>query len=94
VESHEEEWRHRFYLSLGQNEILSLDYFAQYGSKRLAIDARSALIVYAFSRWPQGKTDLLEEANIADIVAREGIFNGQPGLQMYLQRELPEYLNP
>jgi hypothetical protein len=89
LESHEEEWRHRFYVSLGRNNsIFPVGYYSQYVEpvdRRSPVEPRSALIVHDFANWPEGKMDPLEEADIPSILSSHKVFMGQPGLEMYIQ---------
>lgn len=88
LESHEEEWRHRFYVSLGRNSsIFPSGYYSQSAvpeGRRSPIEPRSALIVHDFANWPEGKEDPLNEADIEGILGSFKVFMGQPGLEMYI----------
>ena len=53
-ESHEDHWRHQFYLRLAPLAIGRVAYYSE-GSD--SIDPTSAIVVHAFASWPENKLD-------------------------------------
>ncbi|MCX2706051.1 MULTISPECIES: hypothetical protein [Pseudomonas] len=77
-ESHEEHWRHQFYLKLNEITRQSQDYYAT-GS----IQKSSAVIVHAFSDWPEGKVDTIP-GNHHEAIETHGVRPWWLGLRHYL----------
>ncbi|WJD60580.1 hypothetical protein [Pseudomonas kurunegalensis] len=66
-EGHEEHWRHQFYLKLNEINRLPQGYYAT-GE----IQKSSAVIVHAFSDWPEGKVDEIP-VDFSDAVDEHGV---------------------
>ena len=58
-EEQEEYWRHRFYLLIKDSNLYPLSYFEKSGDK-LGIQPKSALIIFVFAGWKEGKLDPLD----------------------------------
>lgn len=58
-ESHEEHWRHQFYLKLTPLADGYADYFQHSTDSGNNIQLTSAVVVHAFASWPKGKLDPL-----------------------------------
>jgi hypothetical protein len=86
-EEHEEYWRHRFYLCLRLPSIQPRSYFEGGpggGMDGAQIDAKSAVVVYSFARWPQGRSDPLDSVDIRALYREYDPLRGQPGLRDYV----------
>ncbi|QXI45149.1 hypothetical protein HU734_010430 [Pseudomonas wayambapalatensis] len=59
-ESHEEHWRHQFYLKLKNLSGGDINYYSKNGSIE-CINPVSAVIIHAFADWPEGKKDPLRK---------------------------------
>jgi hypothetical protein len=59
-QSHEEHWRHQFYLRLESLAGGSLEYYSKGGSVE-CINQVSAVIVHSFADWERGKEDPLKK---------------------------------
>lgn len=87
-EEQEEYWRHRIYLVLESPDLVQPTYYMH----RLAPDAkqpiepRSAVVVHAFAKWPEGRTDPIDAVDINTLVAQTKLFNGKPGLRSYIEQ--------
>lgn len=81
---HEEFWRHRFYLALDHNDLLSAAYFA---SPTENIELSSALVVVSFSNWPEDLKDPTDE------VDRAALIRDKRALQSRSGRGLREYID-
>jgi hypothetical protein len=72
-ESHEEHWRHQFYLLVKPLATGHPDYFSS-GSTDETIQSVSAVIVHSFADWPDGKQDPLSAYGSIDAAtSRFGI---------------------
>ncbi|WP_147459050.1 hypothetical protein [Pseudomonas sp. AOB-7] len=85
-EEHEEYWRHRFYLCLDIPNIQQPSYYAERHEpqRQLGIEPRSAIIIYHFASWPDGRPDPIGSANIEEMLQDGRLLNGNPGLRHYL----------
>ncbi|WP_236169782.1 hypothetical protein [Pseudomonas atacamensis] len=59
-ESHEEHWRHQFFLRLEPLGQMTQEYYSN-GLNGVELHKASAIIVHAFSEWPEGKADTLDK---------------------------------
>jgi hypothetical protein len=86
-EEHEEFWRHQFYLCLDIPSIHSPSYYAEQPppNRRPGIEPRSALIVYAFARWPEGKPDPIDAVDIKALMREYQPLKGNIGLREYIK---------
>jgi hypothetical protein len=85
-ESHEEHWRHQFYLKLIPLADGHPDYFQHSTDSENNIQPTSAVVVHAFASWPEGKTDPLRiYRSETDAIEKLGIefywFNLQRALE-------------
>lgn len=84
----EEFWRHQFYLALNHPALSFAGYYMgpdRYGPlSGNGIEPRSAAVVVAFSSWPDGQVDRIDEVDAAELVAGQG---GSPkfGVRAYLE---------
>lgn len=69
-ESHEEHWRHQFYVKLQPLSEGPMDYYRR-SSKGAPIQNVSAVIVHSFADWPEGKEDTLAAYKNADQAIEE-----------------------
>lgn len=85
-EEHEEFWRHQFYLCLDIPNILSPAYYAEQPSpsRRLGIEPRSALIIYAFARWPESRPDSIGAVDVKKLMREYEPLKGNIGLRQYI----------
>lgn len=91
-EEQEEYWRHKFYVCLNTPSPLLPGYYQQepQSGRQLGVEPKSAIIVHDFAKWPDGKTDPLDLANVEEILKRGKVFYGNVGLRLYLE-SLPAY---
>lgn len=87
-ESHEEHWRHQFYLLLHpisrSNE--GFKYFDRVSEQELGVSPTSAIVVMAFASWPNGKVDNLKKYKKAqDAVDALGVDNTWSNLRLHLR---------
>jgi len=86
-EEQEEYWRHRIYLCLQSPNILQQTYFQggnpQRGQQPIA--KISALVVYAFSKCPDGLADPLDSVNQHELIETGRALEGNPGLRVYVE---------
>lgn len=85
-EEHEEYWRHQFYLCLDVTSIRPSSYYEEKREpkRQLGIEPRSAIIIYHFASWPEGKIDPIESASVEQMLHDGSVLNGNPGLRYYL----------
>lgn len=91
IEEHEEFWRHQFYLLLNKSELgFPLTYFvkskqsAEWDFENLA--PVSLAVVYAFSDWPEGKVDILENVDTPKELAKGTLLVKHRGLSSYIEK--------
>lgn len=91
-EEQEEYWRHRFYVCLDAPTLLLKDYYKEQTQphNRPGIEPKSAIIVHDFAKWPDGKQDPIDLANVDAILKLGKVLQGNIGLQLYLE-SLPSY---
>lgn len=91
-EEHEEYWRHRFHVCLNGSKPIMLGYYQEnlLSEGQLGIEPKSAIIVHDFAKWPDGKNDPVDLADIESILNRENFLKGNSGLRYYLE-SLPDY---
>ncbi len=91
-EEQEEYWRHRFHICLDAPNPLLQDYYQErvQPNKRLGIEPKSAIIVHDFAKWPNGKQDPIDLANVNSILKLGKVLQGNIGLRLYLE-SLPSY---
>lgn len=75
----EEFWRYRFYIAVEPLEN-KFGYYDSPGAKtqdaaKAIIDPKSALVILAFSDWPEGRVDPLREVRAEDL-----LLDGHPNL--------------
>ncbi len=76
-DEHEEFWRHQFYVLLEGAD--SADFFKPVDLDEMNqenIDPTSAAVVYAFSKWPDGRVDPLDAVSFEKIVKENDLFSG------------------
>ena len=89
---HEEYWRHRFYLALDHNSLLSAGYYANASAEAQPwpenLEVRSALVVVGFSNWPKGVKDPTDEVDRAALLKETEVLKGRAGrgLGAYIAR--------
>jgi len=85
---HEEFWRHQFYLGLNMHNIHHSSYYdeAPPPERKSGIEPRSALIIYAFASWPNGKSDLIDLVDIKALIKECDPLKGNIGLRTYLEK--------
>jgi hypothetical protein len=90
---HEEFWRHQFYLCLGMYNIHLSSYYDESPppEEKSGIEPRSALIIYAFASWPNGKLDVIDSVDINALIKECDPLKGNIGLRKYLEK-FPELL--
>lgn len=86
-EEQEEYWRHRIYLCLQSPNVLQPTYFRGDNppNGRQPIDKASALVVYAFSKWPDGRIDPLDSVDQRELIETGRALEGNPGLRVYVE---------
>lgn len=91
-EEQEEYWRHKFYVCLNSPNPLLPDYYQErlQPNRQLGIEPKSAIIVHDFAKWPDGKKDPIELANVDAILKFGKVLQGNLGLRRYLE-SLPAY---
>lgn len=91
-EEQEEYWRHKFYVCLDTPNTLMQDYYQErtLPSGQLGIEPRSAIIVHDFAKWPDGKQDPIDLANVDSVLKLGKVLQGNIGLRLYLE-SLPSY---
>lgn len=87
-EDHEEYWRHQFHLGLGMHSIHSSSYYeeGQLSEQRMPIEPRSALIIYSFASWPEGKLDPIDSVDIQALIKEFDPMKGNTGLREYIKK--------
>lgn len=87
-DEHEEFWRHQFYRCLDIPNIHSPAYYAEQSSpnRRSGIEPRSALIIYAFASWPEGRPDLVDSVDIPRLMREYQPLRANIGLREYINR--------
>jgi hypothetical protein len=87
---HEEYWRHRFYLVLNHNSLLSSGYYENSETQPWPenIEVSSALVVISFSNWPKEHKDPTDEVDRAAILNDTEALKGRAGrgLRAYAAR--------
>lgn len=83
----EEYWRHRLYLCLKSQELHQPSYYMELRgpNPKASIDMRSALIVHAFAKWPEGRADPIDNADITELIDKGRALEGNPGLRLYCE---------
>lgn len=91
-EEQEEYWRHKFHVCLNTSRPLLLDYYNERlrPERQLGIEPSSAIIIHDFAKWPDGKEDPIDSADIDSILKRGKVLQGNIGLRSYLET-LPRY---
>lgn len=79
---HVEYWRHRFYLTLDNNQLLTSRYWERDPEDRssMEIEIRSALVVVCFSNWPEDIADVIDGVDLQAILAKKGALGGRAGM--------------
>ncbi len=87
-EEHEEYWRHQFYLCLDMHNIHQPSYYDEGPppKRKLGIEPRSALIIYSFASWPNGKFDPIDSVDIQALLKECDPLKGNVGLSTYLEK--------
>jgi hypothetical protein len=87
-EEQEEYWRHRFYLCLRSNELQQPSYYMESlgPNPKDPIDKRSALVVHAFAKWPDGRPDPIDKVDTTELIEKGRALEGNPGLRSYLEQ--------
>lgn len=87
-EEHEEYWRHQFYLCLDMHNIHQSSYYDEGPppERKPGIEPRSALIIYSFASWPNGKSDPIDSVDIPALLKESDPLKGNIGLSMYLDK--------
>ena len=87
---HEEHWRHRFYLALDHNSLVSTGYYANSETQSWPenIEVSSALVVVSFSNWPKEVKDPTDEVDRAALLNDTEALKGRAGrgLRAYIAR--------
>lgn len=85
-EEHEEFWRHHFYLCLDIPNIQLSSYYSEQPApnRRPGIEPRSALIIYAFTRWPENKLDPIDAGDVKRLMREYEPLRGNIGLRDYI----------
>ena len=87
---HEEFWRHRFYLALDHNSLVSTGYYATSETQSWPenIEVSSALVIISFSNWPMGFKDPTDEVDRAKLLKDTEALKGRAGrgLRAYIER--------
>lgn len=93
-EEQEEYWRHKFYVCLDAPTPLLLNYYQERTQphRQSGIEPMSAIIVHDFAKWPDGKQDPIDLANVDSILTLGKVLQGNIGLRLYLE-SLPSYRN-
>lgn len=91
-EEQEEYWRHKFYVCLDAPNPLLPDYYQERTQphRQQGIEPRSAIIVHDFAKWPDGKHDPIDLANVDSILNLGKVLQGNIGLRLYLE-SLPSF---
>jgi len=84
LDEQEEYWRHRFYLLLQPTARVAPSYFSG-ANGQSGIHLDSAVVIYRFVRWPEGRTDPIDGV-VGDVSAEEAAFKGFPGLRDFLSQ--------
>jgi hypothetical protein len=86
---HEEYWRHKFYLALNHQALLSTRYFTadERNPWPENIEVSSAMVIVKFSSWPEDKKDPTDEVNRAAMAEDGAVFKGFAGrgLRAYIE---------
>jgi hypothetical protein len=91
LQEHEEYWRHKFYLTLDSNDMLSVSYFAKskaemaFDSDFANLDLSSLAVIYYFSEWKHDYIDPLDSVETAKLFAYGTILSRHHGLQSYVK---------
>lgn len=87
-DEHEEFWRHQFYLCLDMHNIHRAGYYDEGPppDRKLGIDPRSALIIYYFASWPNGKIDPINSVDLKALLAEANPLQGNNGLREYIEK--------
>ncbi|WP_063912497.1 hypothetical protein [Pseudomonas sp. p21] len=87
-ESHEEHWRHQFYLLLSPvaKRLGGIEYYRRISDQELGIDPVSAIIVKAFATWPDDKNDPLDKyRSPQDAANKLGVSNIWTSFRFHLK---------
>ena len=86
---HEEYWRHKFYLALNHQALLSARYFTvdERSPWPENIEVSSALVIVKFSSWPESRKDPTDEVDRVALTEDGSVFKGQAGrgLRAYVE---------
>lgn len=85
-EEHEEFWRHQFYVCLDIPNIHSSSFYAEQPSpnQRAGIEPRSAIIIYSFASWPEGRPDPIDDVDVQRLLRECRPLQGNIGLREYI----------
>ena len=90
VDEIEEYWRHKFYLALDSNTLLSTNYFTNKDNTSWPenIEISSAMVIIEFSNWKKGTADPTDAVDREKMKADGTCFKGLAGrgLRHYIQR--------
>lgn len=91
LQEHEEYWRHKFYLALGSDEMLTPAYFAKprkemYCDSDFAnLDLTSLAVIYNFTEWKSDHEDPLNSVDAAKMLSYGTILSRHHGLMTYVK---------
>lgn len=91
-EEQEEYWRHKFYTCLDSPDLFQPMYYMEKPTSppTSGVEPRSALVVHAFTKWPDGRPDPIDLVDVDALVQNEKALEGNYGLRAYLEN-LPKY---
>lgn len=81
----EEFWRHKFYLCLQSPDLQQPSYYSKKPPLDAGIEPTSALVIHAFAKWPDNRSDPLDSVNIGDLMSIKNALQGNYGLQIHLK---------
>lgn len=89
-EEQEEYWRHKFYLCLLPLRTFPASYYESKQEEKIGIEPVSALVLFAFGKWPEGRLDPLDTVDFHTLVSDNKVLVGNYGLRGYLEK-IPKY---
>jgi hypothetical protein len=91
-EEQEEYWRHKFYTCLDSPDLFHQTYYMEKLTSPITsgVEPRSALVVHAFAKWPDGRADPIDKVDAASLIRDGKALEGNYGLRDYLSN-IPKY---
>lgn len=90
IEDHEEFWRHKFFMALEHQELISWGYFSGGRGRHMLmenIEITSAMVIVDFGNWRKGRPDPTDDVNREELIANGNPYSGFAGrgLEAYVR---------